>query len=218
MTLKLKGRKRGMTQLFDKQGHSVPCTVIQFDKNVVTQIKTVESDGYKAVQLGCEKVVANDPRKQEQRTRKPQRGHFAKANVEPVKHLFEARVDDTEKFELGQEFDVAIFNEIKFVDVTGVSKGKGFQGTMKLYNFSGGPASHGSGFHRHAGSTGMRSTPGRCPPGGRRPSQMGNRQVCVQNIEIVEVLSDSNILIVKGAIPGPTDSIVTVSAAVKKTK
>lgn len=211
------GRKRGMTHIFDDIGNLIPCTVIEFDKNIITQVKTLEQDGYSSVQFGTEVVTAKDPRRKEKRTSKPMRGHFDKSGVEPRKHLQEFRVEgEAEAYEVGQEFGVEIFENIQFVDVTGTSKGKGFQGVMKLHNYSGGPASHGSKFHRRRGSQGMRSTPGRCLPGGKRPGQMGNRRVTTQNLKVVRVDEERNLLIVRGAIPGATDGLVTVSMAVKK--
>ncbi len=217
MTRKLMGRKRGMAHVFDDKGNLLPCTVIELEKNVVTQIKTVESDGYTAVQIGFEKVKAKDPRTKESRTTKPLRGHFAKNDVEPRKNLCECRVSDVEGYEVGQEFGVEIFQDAEFVDVTGTSKGKGFQGVMKLHNYSGGPASHGSKFHRRRGSQGMRSTPGRCLPGGKRPCQMGNKRVTTQSLRVARIDEEENLLLVCGAVPGPTDGLVCISPAVKKT-
>jgi large subunit ribosomal protein L3 len=216
MTRKLMGRKRGMAHVFDDNGNLIPCTVIELEKNVVTQIKTVESDGYTAVQIGCEKVKAKDPRTQESRTSKPLRGHFAKHGVEPRKNLCECRVDDVENFEVGQEIGLEIFKDVEFVDVTGTSKGKGFQGVMKLHNYSGGPASHGSKFHRRRGSQGMRTTPGRCFPGDKRPGRMGNRQVTTQSLKVVRIDEEEKLLLVCGSVPGATDGLVCVSLAMKK--
>lgn len=168
MSLKFMGKKRGMTQLFDDKGNVITCTVIEAEPNVVTQVKTVETDGYNAIQLGFEKVIVKDPRTIEKRVTKPLRGHFGKASIEPRRHLLESRFDKVDGYAQGQELTVAEFEEIQFVDATAMSKGKGYQGVIKRHHFSGGPASHGSGFHRHAGSTGMRSTPGRVLPGERR--------------------------------------------------
>jgi len=210
------GKKSGMMQFFDEKGKVVPCTVIQFDKNVVVQIKTKETDGYTAVQVGYDSVEANDPRRLEARTKKPQRGHFKKAGVAPLKKLKEFRVEDVAGYEVGQELDVGIFENIKFVDVTGTSKGKGFQGVMKLHNYSGGPASHGSAFHRRRGSQGMRTTPGRCFPGDKRPGLMGNEKVTTQNVRVVKIDHENNLLIVAGSIPGPINGRVCIAAAIKK--
>ncbi len=218
MALKLMGRKRGMTQVFDDKGNVIAATVIEVEPNVISQIKTKETDGYNAIQLSFEKVIVKDPRTLARRSTKPMRGHFAKASVEPRKHLIESRVDAVNDFTLGQEISIELFAEQAFVDVTGTSKGKGYQGVMKLHNFAGGPASHGSSFHRHAGSTGMRTTPGRCFPGGKRASHMGHEQKTVQNIEVVRVDGAENVIIVKGQVPGPVNGLVYISSAVKKTK
>lgn len=216
MAKKLMGKKLGMTQIFDDLGRTIACTVIQVEPNVVTQIKTTESDGYNALQLGFQKVVAKDPRRQEARTRKPQRGHFAKAGVPAFRHLSETRVDSVEDYQVGQEFTVAEFAVGNFVDVTGISIGKGFQGAMKKFGFKGGPAAHGSGFHRALGSTGCRSTPGRCFRGGKRASQLGNKQVTAQNSQVMAIEEEDNLIILKGAVPGPRNGFVTLSTAKKK--
>jgi len=217
MALSLMGRKRGMTQLFDAKGNVIVVTVIEAQPNVVTQIKTRDKDGYEAVQLGFELVKAKDPRRQELRTKKPQRGFFAKNGIAARKALRESCVSNIEAFSLGQEVSVDIFAEGIFVDVTAISKGKGFQGVMKRHNFAGGPASHGaSRCHRLAGSTGMRSTPGRNLPNGKKAGHMGAERVTVQNLEIVKVVPESNLLVVKGAIPGARNGLVHVTAARKK--
>lgn len=216
MALRLMGKKRGMTQLFDEKGNIVVCTVIEVEPNVVTQVKTKEIDGYTAVQLGFEKVTTKDPRTTVRRVKKPRFGHFEKASVQPRRHLGESRVESTDDFATGQEIGVEQFDGITHIDVMGQSKGKGYQGVIKKYNFAGGPAAHGSSFHRHAGSTGMRSTPGRCLPGGPRPSQMGNERVTVQNVEVYSIDKDAQLIVVKGAVPGPRNGLVYLSAAVKK--
>jgi large subunit ribosomal protein L3 len=212
----LMGKKRGMTRLFDENGKAIPCTVIEIEPNVVTQIKSADSDGYIAVQLAFEKITAKDPRRAKARVKKPQLGLFEKSEIEPRKHLIETRVESAEELALGQEIGVEIFEDIKYIDVAGSSKGKGYQGVMKKYNFSGGPAAHGSGFHRHAGSTGMRSTPGRCFAGSPRPSRMGGKRVSVQSLEIVRIYKDKGLLLVKGSIPGHTKGLVYISQAIKK--
>lgn len=216
MMLKLMGKKRGMTHFFDDKGKRVVCTVIEVEPNVITQVKTKDIDGYNAVQSGFKKVFAKDARRQKARVAKPLRGHFAKNGLEPRRYLFEKRLESIEGFEAGQEFGVEIFEECKCVDVRGVSIGKGYQGVMKKYGFSGGPAAHGSKFHRHAGSTGMRSTPGRCLPGGPRPSQMGNKRVTVQGLKVFRVDKERGLLILEGAVPGAKGNVVTISDSIKK--
>lgn len=218
MTLKLMGKKRGMMQLFDEQGNIIVCTVIEAEPNVVTQIKTKATDGYDALQLGFEEVKARDPSRIEGRIGKPRSGHFKKANVPARRHLKESRLDQVDQYQIGQEIGVNSFAVGTYVDVTGQSKGKGFQGTMKLHNFRGGPASHGSGFHRHAGSTGMRTTPGRCFPGGKRASHMGDDRVTVQNLMVVLINEEDHLLLVSGAVPGANGSVVYVAAAQKQHK
>jgi large subunit ribosomal protein L3 len=216
MALTMMGKKRGMMQLFDEKGNVVVCTVIQAEPNVITQIKTKETDGYAAVQLGFEKVTGKTQRTIEARTGKPQLGHFKKAGVEARRYLLESRVDSTDEYALGQEIGVNIFDGVEFVDATAISKGKGYQGVMKRHNFAGGPASHGSGFHRHAGSTGMRSTPGRGLPGGKKAGQMGNERVTVQNLEVVKVDPENHLIVVKGQVPGPRNGLVYLTQAKKK--
>lgn len=218
MSLKLMGKKRGMTQRFDAAGNVVVCTVIQAEPNVVTQIKNKEKDGYNAIQLGFEKVVVKDARTISKRISKQLLGHYQKANVEPRRYLAEARIDNIEDYQVGQELGVSLFADVTHVDVCGVSKGKGYQGVMKRHGFAGGPASHGSGFHRHAGSTGMRSTPGRGLPGGKKAGRMGGENVTIENLKVVGVDVNRNLIIVQGAVPGPQGSLVSFAAAKKKVK
>lgn len=217
MALKLMGKKRGMIQLFDEKGNVIVGTVIEAEPNVVTQIKTKENDGYNAIQLGFEKINVKDPRTMLKRASKPLRGHYEKAGVEPRKYLVETRIEDVSPYALGQEIGVSSFEELGYVDAMAMSKGKGYQGVIKLHNFAGGPAAHGSSFHRHAGSTGMRSTPGRCLPNGPRASHMGHEQITVQNLEVLKINAEKNIIIVKGQVPGPNNGLVYLSPAVKMT-
>lgn len=219
MSLKLMGKKRGMMQYFDEQGNVVVCTVIEAEPNVVTQVKTEENDGYNAIQLGFDKIVVKDPRTIGKRVSKALCGHYKKAGVEPCRHVCETRLETVEGYTVGQEISVADFAEIGFVDATARSKGKGYQGVMKKYHYAGGPASHGSsGFHRKAGSTGHRSTPGRCFPGGKRASHMGYENITVQNVRVVSVRPDENVILVEGQVPGPRNGLVYLSPAVKKKK
>jgi large subunit ribosomal protein L3 len=213
--LRLLGIKRGMVQLFDQDGSVSACTVIQAEPNVITQVKSKESDGYNAVQLGFGEVRVNDARTIDKRVTKPLQGHFKKAGVPNQRYIKESRVKDSAGFTLGDRFGVQQFQGVTYVDVMGVSKGKGYQGVMKKYNFSGGPAAHGSGFHRHAGSTGMRSTPGRCLPGGPRPSHMGDERVTVQGLKVMAIDEENNLILVKGATPGSRGALLVVSQAVK---
>ncbi len=216
MALTLMGEKKGMTQLFDENGNVIPVTVIHCEPNVVTQIKTLEIDGYNAIQLGYEKAKTKDPRTKERRIGKPLMGHFKKASVEPRKHMCESRLDNVEDFTICQEVTVDLFSGVKYVDVTGVSKGKGCQGVIKVHGFSGGPASHGSGFHRSGGSTGMRSTPGWVFPGTKKAKRLGNESVTMQNLEVARIDVENNLLLIKGSIPGPTGRKVYIQRAVKK--
>lgn len=218
MTLKLMGKKRGMTQKFDETGNVVICTVIHAEPNVITQIKRKESDGYNALQLGYDKIMTKDPRTVEKRMTKQLLGHFKKNSIEPRRFLSESRMDNIDEFSIGQEVDVSLFTDIAYVDVCGVSKGKGYQGVIKRHNFKGGPAAHGSGFHRHGGSTGMRSTPGRTLPGQKKAGQMGNERVTIQNLRVVGIDEGRNLIIVQGAIPGPRGGLVSVAPAKKKKK
>lgn len=210
MSLTLIGRKKGMAQVFDQDGKLVVCTVIQAEPNTVLQIKRKETHGYNSVQLGGVNTTAA----QAKRVSKPLKGHFAKVNVEPTRVMRESRVDDVDQYQIGQQVDATIFSDVKFVDVEGVSKGKGFQGVIKLHRMAGGPAAHGSGFHRHMGSTGMRSTPGRCFPGGKRASRMGGDRKTVQNLRVVAIKGD--LLLVEGAIPGARSGVVYIRKSKKR--
>lgn len=212
MTITLKGKKKGMTRLFDEKGDVVVCTVIEAEPNIISQIKNKETDGYNALQLASIKVAAPKVRNVTQ----PMKGHYAKAGIEPRRHLLESRVDNVDEYKVGQEISVAYFSGVDFVDVAGISKGKSYQGVMKRHGFAGGPASHGSGFHRHAGSTGMRSSPGRNLPGGKKAGRMGGENVTIQSLRIFKIDEARQVIIVEGAIPGPQGGLVTISKAVKR--
>ena len=214
MSLKLIGKKKGMTQVFDANGNSIACTVIEAEPNVIVQLKKVDKDGYDAIQLGGIKVVDSKKRN----VTKPLVGHFAAAKVEPRRRLIESRVDNIEEFELGQAIGVDYFSDGDYVDVCGISKGKGYQGVIKRHNYAGGAASHGSGFHRHAGSTGMRSTPGRCLPGRRMAGHMGAEKVTTENLKVVQVDAEKQVILVKGAVPGSRNGLVYIRKSIKKSK
>lgn len=218
MALKLMGKKSGMTQRFDEAGNIVVCTIIHAEPNVVVQVKKKESDGYDAIQLGFDKIQVKDPRTIQNRMTNQLIGHFKKANVEPRRYLTESRVEDVDSFVVGQELGVSVFAEVGFVDVTGISKGKGYQGVMKRYGHAGGPGAHGSGFHRHGGSTGMRTEPGRTHPLMKKAGRMGGKNRTVQNLRVVGVDEQRNALIVEGAIPGPVGGLVYLTTAMKKKK
>ena len=212
MTQKLFGKKRGMTKVFDDNGHAVVCTVLEVEPNVVVQVKTDEKEGYNAVQLGAFKLNES----QKKRALKPQVGHFKKGQVEPRKKLFEAKVENAGEYQVGQEITLETFAECPFVDVIGISKGKGFQGEMKRHNFAGGPAAHGSSFHRAHGSTGMNSYPGRTFKGMKMAGHMGSEQVVVESLKVVKIDAEKNTLIVKGSVPGPRGASVCIRKAMKK--
>jgi large subunit ribosomal protein L3 len=212
MTLKLMGIKKGMARIYDKEGNLVVCTVIAAEPNIVSQIKRVEKDGYNAIQLSAIKVTAPKV----QGVTKPLRGHFKKAGIEPRKHLAEARIQNPEEYQIGQEIGVGYFDGCEFVDVVGDSKGKGYQGVIKRHHFAGGPAAHGSGFHRHGGSCGMRTSPGRCLPGQKKAGRMGHERVTQQNLKVVMVDAEKNVLVVQGAIPGARGGLVYSTKAMKK--
>lgn len=212
MTLKLMGRKKGMTRLFDDNGNLIVCTVILAEPNVITQVKRKDTDGHNAIQLCAMKVTPPKVKN----VSKALQGHFAKAGVEPRSRLSESPVDDVEQYSVGQEISVGYFSDVKFVDIAGVSKGKGFQGVMKRHNFAGGPASHGSGFHRHGGSCGMRTSPGRCLPGQKKAGRMGGERVSTQNLRIVKIDEEKGVILVEGAVPGSRGGLVYITKAKKK--
>ncbi len=203
MTLGVIGEKLGMTQVYDEQGLCIPVTVIKVDPLTVTQVKTVETDGYNAIQVG---VV---PAKEKHLT-KAQIGHFKKNNLENFRHLQEFRVENPADYTVGQKIDLSVLNEISKVDVSGKSIGKGFQGTVKRHNFSRGPMGHGSKNHREPGSIGAGTTPGRVLKGKRMAGNMGNEKVTVSKLSVVKIVSDKNLLLVKGSVPGPEGKLVTI--------
>ena len=204
------GRKIGMTQIFTEQGTVIPVTVVEAGPVVVTQVKTIENDGYNAVQVGF--VDAK-----EKSLNKPQKGHLAAANT-LKKHLKEFRVESVDTYTVGQEIKADVFAAGEMIDVTGISKGKGFQGPIKRHGQSRGPESHGSRYHRRPGSMGACSYPGRVFKNKKLAGHMGSVKVTVQNLEVVRVDADKNFILVKGAIPGAKGSVVTLKEAVKASK
>ncbi len=200
MALGILGRKVGMTQLF-VDGCAVGTTVIEARPSTIVQLKTVETDGYNALQLGYDEVS-------EQKVTKPLRGHFGKGGVAPHRHLFEMRVDDPTGYKVGDRMDVGIFAEGDKVDVVGTSRGLGFQGVVKRWNFSGGPKSHGSHFHRRPGSVGNCVQPGRVVKGKKLPGQTGNKRVTAKSLRVLKVDVENNLLVVKGSTPGARGTLL----------
>ena len=216
--------KVGMTQIFNADGVLVPVTVLQAGPCYVTQIKTVDNDGYSAVQVGFvdkkEKVVNKDANgKKEIRNRhgvnKAEKGHFDKAGVSGKRFVREFKFDNAEEYNLADVIKADIFAEGDKIDATAISKGKGFQGAIKRHGQSRGPMTHGSKFHRHAGSNGAASDPSKVFKGKKMPGQMGNKKITVQNLEIVRVDAENNLLLVKGSVPGPKKCLVTIKETVK---
>ena len=201
------GRKIGMTQVFAKNGKLTPVTVIEVEPNVVSQIKTVATDGYDAIQLAAVE-------KREKLANNPEIGHLKKANTTPKRFLKEIRGVNVSDYSLGQVIKADLFEEGEMVDVTGTSKGKGFQGVIKRHNQSRGPMGHGSQYHRGVGSMGT-LLPMRVIPGKKMPGHMGGEQVTVQNLEIVQIDLENNVILVKGNVPGPKKSLVLIKASVK---
>ena len=202
------GKKIGMTQIFDENGLVIPVTVIEAGPCVVAQVKTVETDGYNAIQLGFGDV-------KESKINKPEKGHFAKSKLTPKKHLREFRLDDISSFKVGDEVKADIFAAGEKVDIQGTSKGKGFQGVIKRHGQSRGPMGHGSMYHRRPGSMGPTSTPGRVFKCKKLPGHMGSQTITIQNLEVVRVDLDKNVILVKGSVPGAKGAILKIKSAVK---
>ena len=200
--------KVGMTQIFNDEGQLIPVTVLQAGPCTVTQVKTVENDGYAAIQVGFGEI-------REKLVNKPEKGHFEKAGVDIKRFVREFRFENAVDYTVGQEITADIFAAGDHVDATAISKGKGYQGAIKRHGQSRGPMAHGSKYHRHAGSNGAASDPSRVFPGKHMPGQMGHVQVTVQNLEIIRVDKENNLLLVKGAVPGPKKSLVTIKESVK---
>ena len=197
------GKKIGMTSVFSADGKNVPCTVIEVGPCVVTQVKTIDTDGYDAIQLGFEE-------KREKSTTKPELGHFEKAGVAPMRHLAEFKGFE-DRFKLGEQITVDIFNDVLFVDVAGISKGKGFQGVVKRHGFGGAHSTHGEQHvKRSSGSIGAASYPAKVFKGTRMGGQMGNERVTVQNLQVIKVIPEHNLLLLKGSVPGGKGSILYI--------
>lgn len=204
------GQKAGMTRIFDEAGNHVPVTVIKLIPNHITQVKTVEKDGYQAYQVGYYE-------KRENLLLKPTKGHLAKANVEANYVKFsEIKAATAATEDLGKQLSVSNFTNGTYIDVSGVTKGKGFQGVIKRYNFSGGPETHGSTFHRHTGSIGNRATPGRVWKNKKMPGHMGTDAQTVQNLTVVEVNLEKGYMLIRGSVPGGKNGFVKISKALKK--
>ena len=205
------GKKVGMTQIFDEKGKVIPVTVIEAGPCLVAQVKSVETDGYNAIQLGFGDV-------KESKLNKPEKGHFAKAKLALKKHLREFRLDSVDGVNVGDEIKVDTFQAGDKIDVQGTSKGKGFQGVIKRHGQSRGPMGHGSMYHRRPGSMGPTSTPGRVFKGKKLPGHMGRVTVTIQNLDVIRVDMDKNVILVKGSVPGPKGAILKVKSAVKASK
>lgn len=217
--------KVGMTQIFNEDGELTPVTVLQAGPVVVTQVKTIENDGYEAVQVGFvdkkDKVINKDATGRKEIAHrhgvtKAEKGHFDKAGVSGKRYVKEFLFENAAEYTLGQEIKADIFEANDKVDVTAISKGKGFQGAIKRHGQSRGPMAHGSKFHRHAGSNGACSSPSKVFKGKKMPGHMGSKKVTVQNLEVVRVDIENNLLLVKGAVPGPKKALITVKETVKK--
>ncbi|HHT01346.1 MAG TPA: 50S ribosomal protein L3 [Firmicutes bacterium] len=209
MTKGILGKKLGMTQVFDEEGRAIPVTVIQAGPCVVVQKKTEQSDGYNAIQVGFQSEH------KERRLIKPARGHFARAGLKPTRYLRELRLDNVDNYEVGQEFKVDIFGAGEAVDIVGTSRGKGFAGGVKRWNFGRGTMTHGSKYHRGPGSLGASAYPSRVLKGRKLPGRMGGKRVTVQNLKVVAVDPERNLLLLRGAVPGPKGTLVTIKSSTK---
>ena len=208
MTKGILGKKVGMTQFFTEAGELIPVTVVEVTPNVVLQLKTIENDGYEAVQLGFDDI-------REVLSNRPAKGHVAKANATPKRFIREFNNVELSEYEVGQEITVDVFKAGDIVDVTGTSKGKGFQGAIKRHGQSRGPMAHGSRYHRRPGSMGGASFPSRVFKGKALPGQMGGDRITIQNLEVVKVDAERNVILIKGNVPGSKKSLVEIKTAIK---
>ena len=203
MAVGLLGNKIGMTQIFDESGNIIPVTILKVGPCVITQVKTIEKDGYNAIQVG----YGNVPSKA---LTQPELGHLQKSNIQPLKYLKEFRISDENEFEIGQILNVDAFSEGQLVNVRGKSVGKGFSGLQKRYNFSRGPMTHGSKNHRAPGSIGMGTTPGRVLPGKKMAGQLGNKIATIQKLKVIQINPEENILVIKGSVPGKPGNLLSI--------
>ena len=203
MAVGLLGNKIGMTQIFDESGNIIPVTILKVGPCVITQVKTIEKDGYNAIQVG----YGNVPSKA---LTQPELGHLQKSNIQPLKYLKEFRISDNNEFEIGQILNVDAFSEGQLVNVRGKSIGKGFSGLQKRYNFSRGPMTHGSKNHRAPGSIGMGTTPGRVLPGKKMAGQLGNKIATIQKLKVIQINPEENILVIKGSVPGKPGNLLSI--------
>jgi large subunit ribosomal protein L3 len=203
MAVGLLGNKIGMTQIFDESGNIIPVTILKVGPCVITQVKTIEKDGYNAIQVG----YGNVPSKA---LTQPELGHLQKSNIQPLKYLKEFRINNDNDFEIGQILNVDAFSEGQLVNVRGKSIGKGFSGLQKRYNFARGPMTHGSKNHREPGSIGMGTTPGRVLPGKKMAGQLGNKIATVQKLKVIQINPEENILVIKGSVPGKPGNLLSI--------
>jgi len=209
VTLGVIGEKLGMTQVYNEDGLVIPVTVVKVEPLTVTQLKTVEKDGYNAIQVGVRQCKTKHLTRAEIK-------HLEKNNLPPFRHLQEFRIDSLEGFSIGQIIDISMFKSGEKVDVTGRSIGKGFQGTVKRYNAGRGPMAHGSKFHRSMGSIGAGTTPSRVYKGAKMPGNMGNETVTIKKLTVVRIDTDKNIILIKGSVPGPEGKLVTINPSIQK--
>ena len=203
MAIGLLGNKIGMTQIFDESGNIIPVTILKVGPCVITQVKTIEKDGYNAIQVG----YGNIPSKA---LTQPELGHLQKSNIQPLKYLKEFRINDDNEFQIGQVLNVDAFSEGQLVNVRGKSIGKGFSGLQKRYNFARGPMTHGSKNHREPGSIGMGTTPGRVLPGKKMAGQLGNKIATIQKLKVIQINPEENILVIKGSVPGKPGNLLSI--------
>ena len=203
MAIGLLGNKIGMTQIFDEAGNIIPVTILKVGPCIITQVKTIEKDGYNAIQVGYGNVSNKS-------LTQPKLGHLQKSNIQPLKYLKEFRISNDNEFEIGQILNVDAFSEGQLVNVRGKSIGKGFSGLQKRYNFARGPMTHGSKNHRQPGSIGMGTTPGRVLPGKKMSGQLGNKIATIQKLKVIQINPEENILVIKGSVPGKPGNLLSI--------